>query len=86
MKNEINYLLMAAGILMIASSSLNYYMNEDFVSLGIFVFAGLGFIKLSVKSPESKNENKIDKYAVVLFSVSIVFFAYWLLKGKMGIL
>ncbi len=71
---------------MIASSSLNYYMNEDFVSLGIFSFAGLGFIKLSIKTDAEIKSKKIDKYAVILFSVAMVFLAYWLLKAKLGIL
>ncbi len=41
-----NLIATVAGILMIIISVLNYLMNDDYVSLGIFVFLGLGFILL----------------------------------------
>lgn len=83
MKKDINYLTLALGVLMILTSAANYFMNEDFISLGIFVFAGLGFVKLSIKSNRDDRGTKTDKYAFLFFTVSILFLSYWIIKGKL---
>jgi len=85
MKYNINYLTLALGVLMIITSAANYFMNEDFISLGIFIFAGLGFIKLSVKSKTDDSGTKADRYAFLFFTVSILFLSYWVMKGKLGV-
>ena len=83
MNKKISYIALSAGVLMIVFSLLNYLMNKDHVSLGIFVFLGLGFILISLK--ESFNEKKaqrINKYALTFFFVAFVIFIYWIASGK----
>jgi len=86
-RNKVNYIALGAGILMILISFLNYLMNKDHVSLGIFVFLGGGFILISIKGRYEKNKSeRINKYALTFFFVSFVIFLYWLLSGKFGLI
>ena len=53
---------------MIVVSFLNYLMNEDHVSLGIFVFLGIGFFLISLKERFNDIKAKrINKYAMTFF-------------------
>ncbi len=82
-KNKINYAVLAAGILMIIISVLNYLMNDDYVSLGIFVFAGLGFVLLGIKTRfEEHKAKRINKYAMTFFFGAAVMILYWLAVAK----
>ena len=86
MERKINVLLLAAGILMILISVLNYFMNEDYVSLGIFIFLGIGFILLSLKDKyESVLSKRINKFAMTFFFIAIVIFIYWVTVSKFGL-
>ena len=81
-----NYIALSAGVLMIVFSFLNYLMNEDHVSLGIFVFLGLGFILISLK--ERFNEMKarrINKYALTFFFIAFFIFIYWIAAIKFNL-
>lgn len=83
MNKKVNYIALSAGVLMIVFSLINYLMNEDHVSLGIFVFLGLGFILISIK--ERFNEIKarrINKYAGTFFFVAFFIFIYWIAVNK----
>ena len=81
-----NYFVLSAGALMIVFSFLNYIMNKDHVSLGIFVFLGLGFILLSLKGRYNEIKAKrINKYAMTLFFIAFVIFIYWIAAGKLDV-
>ncbi|MCD6556705.1 MAG: hypothetical protein DRI94_01970 [Bacteroidetes bacterium] len=82
-KNKINYIALIAGLLMIVISVLNYLMNDDFVSLGIFVFTGLGFLLIGIKSKFNEAKAiRINKYARTFFFAAIVMVLYWLAVAK----
>lgn len=86
MKNKLNYIALSAGALMIILSFLNYLMNKDHVSLGIFVFLGLGFILISIKEKYSDIKAKrINKYAMTFFFVAFFIFIYWIAAVKFEI-
>jgi len=86
---EINYTAVAAGIVAIVASLLNYNINGDEVSLGIIAFAGLGFIFLNInEKPENiklkpSTKNRFKSLSFFFFSISFIFFAYWLIYGKL---
>lgn len=78
---------MIAGLLMLIASAVNYSLNDDFVSLGIFVFAGLGFSLLGMASAFRPNTQKrISRYAYMFFTLSLLVLAYWFLHGKTDII
>ena len=82
-EKRINPVWTGAGIFMISVSLLNYFMNDDFVSLGIFVFLGLGFILYGIKSKFSEfTENRLQKYALTFFFGAVAIFLYWLAVAK----
>jgi len=84
---KINFLLLIVGIFVIIVSTLNFLMNEDHVSLGIFVFTGIGFILLSLKGYFKKeSENRIQKYSISFFFLAIMLFLYWVIKVQFGII
>lgn len=86
MKKKVNYFALSAGVLMIVVSFLNYLMNEDHVSLGIFVFLGIGFILISLKERFSDIKAKrINKYAMTFFFIAFVIFIYWIAAGKLDV-
>ncbi len=71
---------------MIIVSILNYLMNEDHVTLGIFIFAGIGFILISIKNKfEEQNSKRINKYGMTFFFGAIIILLYWLAKTKLNI-
>lgn len=79
-------LTLIAGLIMIIISVINYYFNEDYVSLGVFLFAGLGFIMMSIAEKQNERTAKrLKKYSSLLFLASLVVLAYWFLAGKLGI-
>lgn len=85
-KNKINYISLIAGLIMIIFSVLNYIMNDDFVSLGIFVFLGMGFILLGINVKfEEINAKRIRKYAMTFFFGAAVIFIYWLAVVKFNL-
>ena len=68
---------------MIAVSVLNYLMNEDSVSLGIFVFAGAGFILSGIKDAFGElTAKRIGNYARIFFFGSLVIALYWIAAVK----
>ena len=80
-------LTLIAGLIMIVASVINYYFNEDLISLGIFIFSGLGFIMLSVAEKQKESSAKrLKKYAFVFFLVSVLVLIYWLFAGKLNII
>lgn len=86
MKGKINILLLFAGIFMIIVSLGNYLMNEDHVTLGIFVFAGIGFVLLAVKNKFStQTANRLNKYAMTLFFGAVVILLYWVARVKFNV-
>jgi hypothetical protein len=86
MKKKINVFLIAAGGLMIAVSLLNYLMNDDHVSLGIFFFLGAGFIMLGFKDRfDEKKSKRWSKYAGTLFFAAVVIFLYWIGSAKLDL-
>ena len=86
MEKKIDYVRLIAGILMILVSLANYMMNEDHVTFGIFVFAGLGFILLSLKNRFGKqNVERINKYGMTFFFGAIVILLYWVAKTQLNL-
>ena len=82
-QRKINYITLFAGIFMILISVLNYLMNEDHVSLGIFAFLGLGFILLGIKSKfKASKAQRIKRYAMTFFFGAAVIIIYWLAVAK----
>lgn len=80
---KINYITLIAGVFMILVSVLNYLMNEDHVSLGIFAFLGLGFTLLGIKSAfDEVKAQRFKKYAMTFFFGAAVIFIYWLAVAK----
>lgn len=87
MNKKINYPILIAGVIMLIASVINYYLNDDFVSLGIFAFAGIGFILIGIKdTKDDKVAGRINKYAMTFFSISVIIIIYWLLAGKFKLL
>lgn len=85
-KNKINYISLIAGLIMILISVLNYLMNEDHVSLGIFVFSGLGFILLGINTKfDEIKAKRIRKYGMTFFFGAAVIFIYWLAVAKFNL-
>jgi len=83
-EKKINILLLSAGIFIIVVATLNYLMSNDYASLGIFVFSGIGFILLSLKNYFKKeNEKRFEKYAQTFFFGAAIIFVYWVLKVKL---
>jgi hypothetical protein len=88
-KVKLNLAVTALSILMIASSGLNFAMNGDSVSFGIFIFLGLGLTTASVelKNPDDKIVKKrFNKYAIYFFTGAFVLFLYWLLAGYLRVI
>ena len=85
-KNKVNYIALIAGLFMIIVSSLNYFMNDDYVSLGIFVFAGLGFILIGLKTKFNETKaNRLNKYAMTFFFTAFIMVLYWLAATKFNL-
>jgi len=83
-EKKINVLLLATGIFIIIVAILNYLMSDDYASLGIFVFSGIGFILLSLKNYFKKeNKKRFEKYAQTFFFGAAIIFVYWVLKVKL---
>ncbi len=90
MKNEkknSGIISLLSGFMMIIASLINYFLNNDHISLGIFIFAGIGFIMLGIaERKEKKLSKRLKKYANIFFAISIIILIYWLLVGKLEIL
>lgn len=85
-EKKINILLLSLGIFMIIVAILNYLMSNDYASLGIFVFSGVGFILLSLKNYFKKeNKKRFEKYAQTFFLGAAIIFVYWIVKVKLNI-
>ncbi|MCF6366853.1 MAG: hypothetical protein L3J35_11690 [Bacteroidales bacterium] len=86
MENKTNTVSLIAGIFMIIVSTLNYLMNEDHVTLGIFIFAGIGFILLGIKNKFGEESSKrVNKYGMTFFYGAIIILLYWLAKTKLNL-
>ena len=86
-EKKINFLLLILGVFIILVSSGNFLMNDDYVSLGIFVFAGIGFILLSLKNYFKKeNSVRLEKYAKTFFFGAAIILVYWFIKVKLEII
>lgn len=82
-----NFLIIIAGLLMLTASLVNYSLNNDFISLGIFVFAGLGFIMLGAADAfDSQKRKRIKRLAYMFFTVSLLILGYWFFHAKLEIL
>lgn len=83
MNSRINYIALGAGVFMIILSIMNYFMNEDHVSLGIFIFSGIGFTLISIKDKyEKRKSERIKKYSLTFFFAAVIIMVYWLIAGK----
>ncbi len=83
---KVNVLLLILGIFMIVVSFLNYLMNDDHVTLGIFIFSGVGFVLLSIKNKYSGGTaNRLNKYAMTLFFGAVVILLYWVARVKFNV-
>jgi len=78
-------LLLGAGALMIISSGVNYFLSGDYVSLGIFLFSGLGFVMLGVSEfvQDGLKLQRIKSGAMLFFALAIFVAFYWLLAGQL---
>lgn len=78
--------MLIAAIFMIIISIVNYSLNEDYVTLGIFVFMGIAFVLLSIKNNyKDETIKRMNKYAMTfLFGASVIFF-YWLVKVQFNL-
>ncbi len=84
---KVNYILLFAGILMMIASILNYEMNADEVSLGIFIFAGIGFIFWGIKDAfDGRKRVRYKRLAVSFYSLAMIVFLYWLAVGRLHLL
>lgn len=82
--NKINFLLLGAGIVMAVASYYNFSLNDDFVSLGIFGFAGIAFIILSVAPTLQKaRAERIRRFAYMFFVLAILMLFYRLIDAKL---
>ncbi len=69
---------------MITVSVLNYLMSGDNVSLGIFIFLGIGFIFNGIKNRFSERVSKrINNYSLTFFFGAAAIFLYWLAVVKL---
>jgi hypothetical protein len=71
---------------MISASSVNFVLNKDSVSLGIFILLGLGFLAASAQPSDKENitlRKRLNKYAVYFFAGAFIFFAFWILSAKL---
>jgi len=85
-EKKINIVLLILGIFAIIVSISNYLMNEDHVSLGIFIFAGIGFVLLSIKSRFKENTAKrVQKYSMTFFFGALIIFLYWIAKVQFNL-
>ncbi len=86
-KKRNSLLTLIAGLVMIIVSVINYYFNEDYVSLGMFLFAGLGFVMMSIAEKQNeKTSKRLKKYSSIFFLASLIILAYWFLAGKLEII
>ena len=86
MEKKIDFVRLIAGIFMILVSFANYMMNEDHVTLGIFVFAGIGFILLSIKNKfEEQKADRINKYGMTFFFGAVVILMYWIADSQLNL-
>jgi|GEM_PF-1847414 hypothetical protein len=83
MDKKVNIPVVAAGIIMLIVSGINFLMNNDYVSLGIFISFGTGFILYGIKNKYSENQSKrINKYALTFLAGGVIIFLIWLLQAK----
>jgi predicted nucleic acid-binding Zn ribbon protein len=83
---KFNYILLSAGILMIITSILNYQLNQDEVSMGIFVFAGIGFIFGGIKDIfEDARRKRMQRFSMMFYFIAVVIFVYWLIIAKLNV-
>ena len=86
MEKKIDYVRLIAGIFMILVSLANYMMNEDHVTLGIFIFAGIGFILLSIKNKfVEETAQRINKYGMTFFFGAVVILLYWVADSQLNL-
>lgn len=86
-KNKTNYILIATGLIMGVVSLINFSLNEDHVSLGIFTLAGLGFALMGFAAGYPTNTSRrLNKFAYTFLGASIVVLVFWFLHGKLEII
>jgi hypothetical protein len=86
-EKKINFVLIGLSILMIFVSVLNYLMNDDEVSLGIFVFAGLGFFFSGLKEKfEESRKKRFRRFSTTFYIIAALVFVYWLAVAKFHLL
>ena len=83
MKNK--NITIVAGALMAVASLINYYLNEDIISLGIFGFSGIAFINIGIAETRKDKSSaaRMRKFAGMFFFAAFAVFAYWLVVGKL---
>jgi len=71
------------------TSAINYFFSQDFISFGIFAFAGLAFILLSIEPIDPSSfivKKRLNRYVVMFFTMSAIFLLYWIFAGKLKII
>jgi len=77
--------MLFAGALMIAASVLNYQMNKDEVSMGIFVFAGVGFVFTGIKDRfEGQRKRRMQRLSMIFYFIAVVILLYWIAVSQFG--
>jgi hypothetical protein len=74
------------SVLMIGISTVNFMLSNDSLSLGIFIFLGLGFTTATAQPADKENkilQKRLNKYALYFFAGALIFFGYWLLAAKL---
>ncbi len=82
---KFNFIMLFAGTLMIAASILNYQMNKDEVSMGIFVFAGIGFLFTGIKDRyEDQRKRRMQRLSMSFYFIAVLIFIYWIAVSQFG--
>ncbi len=76
---------MIAGIIMIIVSIINYSLNDDYISLGIFGLSGLAFIAISAAeyTDSQTRKQRLRHGAGLFFALAFLVFIYWIAEGKL---
>ncbi len=84
MKTNKNVVI-TAGVLMFIASLINYILNDDIISFGIFAFAGFGFISQGTAEymKQDTTKQRVRKLSGLFFVLAVLVFVYWLLAGKL---
>ncbi len=82
--SRINLILIISGLIMLVASYFNYSLNADFISLGIFFFAGIGFILWGIVPVLQKSKaTRVRNLSYLFFVIAVIILAYSLIATKL---